>query len=309
MDAHMEVLLFPLPSGKSGARVMGRLVGFVRMIRPVNCLMMGFAVLVGASLAEAGSSMVASKLLLGFITAFTLTGASMAINDYYDREIDKINAPDHPIPSGLVSPSESIILAVLLTAVGLTAASLTNLSCLAVAVVAWVIMVLYNTRGKRTGLPGNMLVSACVAIPFIYGSLIAGGKPGATSIIFAGLAFLSNTGREVTKGIVDVPGDKARNVRTVAVSYGERKAAYVASIFYLSAVFLSGLPVILGLVSIWFVPPVAVADAGFAASSVWLIREPTRRNAKRVKNLALLWMTLGLIAFTLGGRTEWPSLR
>jgi len=297
-----KLLPFNLPERRK-VWVMGRLIGFVRMIRPVNCLMMGFAVLVGASLvgADAGSSMVASRLMLGFITAFTLTGASMAINDYYDREIDKINEPSHPIPSGLVTPSESIILAVLLTGVGLTTALLTNYSCLAVAVAAWVIMVLYNTRGKRTGLPGNTLVSACVAIPFIYGSLLAGGELKVTSIFFAGLAFLSNTGREVTKGIVDVPGDKAKNVRTVAVSYGERAAAYVAALFYMSAVLLSGVPVMLGLVSFWFIPPVIVADVGFAASSAWLIYEPTRRNAKRVKNLVLLWMMLGLVAFFLGG--------
>jgi 4-hydroxybenzoate polyprenyltransferase len=34
---------------------------------------------------------------------------------------------------------------------------------------------------------------------------------------------LSNTGREITKGIVDVKGDSAESVKTLAVRNGEKK--------------------------------------------------------------------------------------
>jgi len=282
---------------------MGTLIGFVKLIRPVNCLMVGFAVLVGASLTwtEVEFYDLVLKLTFGFLTAFTFTGASMAINDYYDREIDKINEPGHPIPSGLVTPTESLVFAAALTIIGLGAAALTGLSCLLLAVLAWTVMVFYNTKGKRTGFLGNMMVSLCVAIPFIYGSVLTAGDVKLTSLIFAGLAFLANTGREVTKGIVDVPGDRAKNVKTVAVIYGERTAAYVAATLYLVAVALSCLPVLLSQVSLWFVPPVVVADIGFVVSSIMLIREPSRLNARRIKNMVLAWMMMGLIAFIVGG--------
>ncbi|RLI37936.1 hypothetical protein DRO55_00035 [Candidatus Bathyarchaeota archaeon] len=285
---------------------MRRLKGFIKLIRPINCLMMGFAVIVGASLLGTGWEKpdLPLRLLLGFVTAYTLTGASMAINDYYDREIDAINEPDHPIPSGLVSPKESLIIAALLTVIGLSTAALTNPPCLAVATLAWIIMITYNTRGKRTGLPGNLLVSACVSIPFIYGGLLVGGRVEVISLLFAGLAFLSNTGREVNKGIVDIPGDRSKDIRTVAVSHGGRVAAYVASIFYLTAVALSLLPPILNFVSPWYLPIVAITDAGFILSSILLIRRPTRENAKRIKNLALLWMAVGMVAFITGALTR-----
>jgi len=288
---------------EKGIKVMEKVLGFIKLIRPVNCLMMSFAVLVGASfsLTEANISSLMLKLLLGFITAFTFTGASMAINDYYDREIDRINEPSHPIPSGLVTPGESLIFATVLTVIGLGAAVLTNISCLILAVVSWTVMVFYNTKGKRTGFLGNMMVSLCVAIPFAYGSLLIEDNLRPTSLVFSGLAFLANTGREITKGIIDVPGDKVKNIRTVAVVHGERTAAYVAAAFYLVAVTLSGLPVLLGLVSFWFIPPVLAADIGFIISSLMLIHEPTRMNAKRVKNMVLAWMILGLVAFIIEG--------
>jgi len=281
---------------------MSRTVGFIRLIRPVNGLMMGFAVVVGAwlVLAEQISPELALKLLLGFVTAFTLISASMAVNDYYDREIDKINEPNRPIPSGLVKPNESLVFAVVLTAAGIVAAFLTNLTCLMVATVAWIVSVTYATKGKKTGLLGNFLVSSCMAIPFIYGSFAVGQGLSLKAVFFAALAFLASTGREVTKGIVDAEGDRAKGIRTIAVSHGAEAAAYVASGFFLSAVLLSFLPPLLSLVSAWFVPFVAIADLGFASSSVMLVRDSSRENTRKIKNLVMLWMMFGMISFFAG---------
>jgi len=276
---------------------MGKLMGFLRLIRPLNCLMMGFAVIVGASLVSTLNFTI--NLLLGFATSFALTAAFMAINDFYDREIDTINEPNRPIPRGDVSPKEALIFALLLSIIGLIAAFETNLPSLLVAVIAWIIAITYITEGKGTGLPGNFLVSATVVIPFIYGGLTA-GQIETSTLLFVAIAFLSNTGREVTKGIVDVEGDRSHNIRTIAVTYGERTAAAAAAVFSLLAVCLSPLPWLWGLVSDWFLPPVLLTDIGMLVSSILLLRNYSRKNAKRTKNLSLLWFTTGLLAFILG---------
>jgi geranylgeranylglycerol-phosphate geranylgeranyltransferase len=278
-------------------RDMGKPSGFLRIIRPLNCLMMGFAVIVGASLVSALNFSI--NLLLGFITSFALTGASMAINDYYDREIDAINEPNRPIPSGAVSPREALSFGAVLSIVGLVAAFMTSISCLIVAVIAWTIFVTYTTKGKRTGFPGNLLVSTCVVIPFIYGGFVVENLT-LSVILFASMVFLSITGREVAKGIVDVEGDRSQNVRTIALLYGERTAAVLSSILSVLAVSLSPLPWLLGLVSDWFLPFVTITDAGLVVSSISLLRDYSRKNARRVKNLDLLWLTTGLLAFIAG---------
>jgi len=281
---------------------------FLRLIRPLNCIMMGVAVLAGAFVvrADVPSSLSDAllKFALGFLTAFTLSGASMAINDYWDRDIDKINEPSRPIPGGVISPVEGLIFAAVLTLIGFIAAILISPLCLFIAVVSWIISVSYNTKGKGTGLPGNFLVSSCVAVPFFYGSFIVRERPELSALIFAVLAFLSNTGREVMKGIVDIQGDRTRNIKTIAISHGERTAAYVGSTFYVLASGLSFLPVYFGLVSLWFLPFVLFADVGFVASSVMLIRDHSRENAKRIKNLALLWMSFVLLAIITGSITK-----
>jgi len=276
---------------------MGKLMGFLRLIRPLNCLMMGFAVIVGASLVFPLNFTI--NLLLGFVTSFSLTAASMAINDYYDREIDAINEPNRPIPRGDVSPKEALIFALLLSIIGFVAAFETNMPSLLVAVTALIISITYITKGKGTGLPGNFLVSATVVIPFIYGGLTV-GQIETSTLLFVAIAFLSNTGREVTKGIVDVEGDRSHNIKTIAVTYGERTAAVAATVFSLLAVCLSPLPWLWGLVSDWFLPPVLLTDIGMLVSSIMLLRNYSRKNAKRTKNLSLIWFTTGLVAFILG---------
>jgi len=278
--------------------------GYLRLMRPVNSLMMGFAVIVGASIAN--PNVVSASwinLTYGFITGFMLTAASMSINDYYDRDIDAVNEPKRPIPSGLIKPREALAYAFILTAIGLTTAYLTNpsnISCFVTAIVAWAAFVTYTIVGKRSGLPGNLLVSTCVAIPFVYGNFTVANTLELNVLIFASMAFLSNTGREITKGIVDVKGDKLQNVKTLAVHFGEKKAAVTAAIFYLLAVLLSPIPWLLNLVSFWFIPLVAITDFGLVASSFVLIKDYSGKNARKVKQIVLLWFIIGLLAFVVG---------
>jgi len=263
--------------------------------------MMGFAVIVGATLARPDDlSILWQNLVYGFITGFMLTSASMAINDYYDREIDAINEPKRPIPSGLIRPKEALIFAFVLTAIGFATAYLTNIFCFMTAIIAWAIFVIYLTVGKRSGLPGNFLVSTCVFIPFLYGNYAIASTIEPNVLIFASMVFLSNTGREITKGIVDVQGDKLQNVRTLAVRFGEKTAAVAAAFFYIFAALLSPIPWFLNLVSFWFIPFVIVTDLGLVTSSFMLIRDCSRENARKIKNAALLWFIVGLVAFVIG---------
>jgi len=280
---------------------MGKAKGVVQLMRPINCVMMGFAVFVGAVLANpafAGGDWL--KIAYGFLTGFTLCAAAMVVNDYYDRAIDAVNEPSRPIPSGLVSVRGALVLVFVLTVLGFVFAFFTSVLCLAVAAVSWVIVVAYVTVGKRTGLPGNFLVSACVATPFVYGSVAVLDWVPLNVWLFASMAFLSNTGREITKGIVDVKGDAAESVKTLAVRYGERNAAVAAAVFYVSAVALTSLPWLLGLVSFWFIPVVILTDIGFVLSSALLLKDYSRENARNIKKIVLLWFVTGLLAFVSG---------
>lgn len=274
-----------------------KLVGLLSMMRLPNCVMIGFAVIVGEVMAS--TTVPVRAAFYGFMAGFLLLAASMVLNDYFDREIDRINEPERPIPAGVIKPAEALSFSLILTAIGFWFAGNSGAGALVIATVSVIIMVLYNSRLKKTGFLGNALVSTNVAIPFVYGGFVV-GSPTWSLGIFSLLAFLSSIGREIVKGIVDVSGDTARGVKSLAATKGNAKAAKYGAALFVASVALSGLPLILGIVSYYYIPLVAICDIGFLLTAYSILANSSPRNAKRSKNYVLLWMTFGLLAFILG---------
>jgi geranylgeranylglycerol-phosphate geranylgeranyltransferase len=274
--------------------------GFFEIARIPNCIMMGLAVIIGEFM-SLGTAVPIYSVVVGFLVGFFLVAGSMAMNDILDTEIDRINSPKRPIPSGRVSKTEATAFATITLALGLSLAFALSVVNLVIAVLAVSLMLYYNRFGKKTGLPGNAVVSANLAIPFIFGGAIGGISN--TLYTFALLAFLAGMGREVIKGMADIEGDSKRVVRTLAISKGLGPAAKTGALFLVAAVLLSVIPIAFGMVSWLYTPFVLVCDLGFLYSAYSIVRDPSPGNALRSKNQALVWMLLGLIAFIAGGFT------
>lgn len=275
--------------------------GAAELIRPVNCVMIGFAVIVGAFVSRP-ASMSVPQLGLGFLTGFLICAYSMSVNDIYDMEVDKVNRPERPIPSGRVAPQEASRLSFMLLGAGM-ACSVLSLIPVAVAIAAayaflsWT----YNARVKKAGLPGNLIVASSLAIPFVYGGAISRGSIGGSLLLMMALtAFFSGVGREVVKSMADVKGDAERDVGSVARRSGLGHASKVGAAFFLLAVLTSWVPLVVGLANEIYTIGVIVPDAMFVylAGSILMNHEPD--NAYRVKKVALAGMTVGLLVF-IGG--------
>jgi len=171
---------------------------------------------------------------------------------------------------------------------------------LIIATFSMLLTVAYNSKFKKTGLIGNIMVSINVAVPFIYGGFAVANANMFPLVIFSLLAFLSGLGREVVKGIVDVTGDDAKGVRTIAVTRGAEFAAKQSAFLFLTAVTLSIVPLALKIVSLYYVPLVVICDVGFLLTSYSIWINPTPQNARRNKKYVLVWMTFGLLAFVIG---------
>ena len=270
-------------------------------MRLKNSIMMGLAVLIGEIIAH--PALFVYPVIFGFLTSFALTGAAMAINDYYDRDVDAINEPDRPLPKGLVSANGALSFSAFLSAIGLASAVVLGIGCLIFAILFLALSAFYNAKGKVLGLGGNVMVSACVAAPFLYGGFAVGTFPTNLLVIFSALAFLANTGREITKGIADIEGDRLRRVKTAAMLWGGKTAAVLAAAFYVASVVLSSVPLALREVNFLYPPLILVTDLGFVYSSISLLRDYSRENSKKTKKMVLVWMLLGLLALILGGLT------
>jgi len=283
------------------------LKAYFEILRPVNSVMIGFAVLIGELLAF-GEVPPFDVVVLGFFTGFLVCGGAMVINDFYDREIDAINVPSRPIPSGRMSPKEALIWSFVLYCLGVLSSLIINFGCAIIAVVFSVLSAMYASFLKSTGVLGNFVVSVSVGVPFLFGGVALGGwdVPALSLAIFF-TAVLANMGREITKGIMDVEGDALGGVKTLAVRFNERAAAKIAALFFFSAVFVSQLPYFLDFATLWFEITVSFVGAGFIILGVRIVRNPSKENSKRVKKRALKLMALALICF-LGEALIFPEI-
>lgn len=274
--------------------------GFVKIIRPINCTMMGLAVVVGGVIAS-GSFNLDPRLFYGSLTGFFLAGVINVLNDIHDLELDRINRPERPLPSSEIKVRPAAAWASVLLAIGLASASLVSAVCLAFAGIAALLGALYNRSIKRTGLPGNVVVAAIVSLPFVYGWLAVGDGDRPLLWLFFTTAFCAILGREVLKGMADVEGDSQKGIRTIAVAKGMRKAAFAATGLFIVAILLSFLPLLMKLVSLIYLPLIIPTDVGFLFSSAKITRDPSPQTAYVEKKRALAWMALALFAFMAGG--------
>ncbi len=273
----------------------------VDLIRPVNCAMIGFAVIVGVFVSKP-PTVPLLQTSLGFLTGFFVCAYSMAVNDVYDVEVDRVNRPDRPLPSGRTSVGGGfrLSLAVLIAGIGCSALSL-NAAAVGIALLYAFLSWLYNSRAKKTGLAGNLIVASSLAIPFIYGGVISGGNITRSLLLMMALtSFFSGVGREVVKAMADVEGDAKRGIDSVARSKGLKTASIVGAVFFILAVVTSWVPLVVGLANRFYTFGVLVPDAIFVYLAASIITGRSEQNAYRVKRIALVGMTAGLVVF-IGG--------
>jgi len=273
----------------------------ISILRPINCAMIGFAVIIGYFVSKPASVSPAA-IVLGFITGFAICAFSMVVNDYYDIEVDRVNQPTRPLPSGEVSRSGAVGIAVVMLLLGFAATALL-LDAGAVLIVALYTLLawLYDFRAKKYGLAGNLIVASSLAIPFIYGGVISGGKVFDSLLLFmASTSFLAGVGREVVKAMADVPGDQKRGVRSYASVHGLRSASLLGAAFFLAAVVTSVLPLLLISVNVFYKFGVVLPDLAFVYLAYRILTHADVKGALSVKKTALLGMLVGLIVF-IGG--------
>lgn len=268
---------------------------YIRMMRPGNCLMGAAGVLL-AALICAGTdrfSDFALEVAYSMLVVVAFTGAGNSLNDYCDREVDKVAHPDRPIPSGKIAPRAALLFSAVMFAAAFLISLFVNWWSVAIVLTSVAVMVGYEMFLKAEGIAGNLAISWLTGALFLFGG--AAVLRLELAWILAALAFLATLGREVVKDIQDVEGDK-RARSTLPMRIGKRGAGIVGSLGFAGAVLLSPVPYITDLLSVWYVPVVVVADGIFIYCALIHFRDPEQ--GQRVAKLAML---VALIAFLVGG--------
>ena len=228
----------------------------------------------------------------------------MVSNDIYDYEVDRVNQPTRPLPSGKITVRQATTFSIILLLLGLVSSLELGFANLGIAALFALIGWYYNYRGKQSGLFGNSLVALSLAIPYIFGSIALGNYSINLAYLLALTSFLAGMGREVLKGVSDVEGDRIRNVRTVALVRGTGLAKTLSAIFFLLAVGSSVLPLVFGLLgkaTDLYVVLILIPDGIFLYLSYRVLKVKNVGETPKLKSVALGGMMLGLIVYLLSG--------
>ena len=229
---------------------MSKLKAIWELMRLEHGVMIAIAILIGSLIALKGEGLPPiDKFILTFFTALLLEASTFALNDYYDLEIDKKNKrKDRPLVRGDLSPKSAIYLFFIFFPLGIICSFFVNLACFVIALITALLAVLYDMKMKKVKLIGNFYIAYVMAIPFVFGGAAVVANESLffeidpSIFIIALIAFLTGSGREIMKDVMDFEGDKEKGVKSFPKYFGPRKSNVVAALFYLIAIVLSFLP-------------------------------------------------------------------
>ena len=138
------------------------LKGYLQLMRPANIVTAWADILLG--FAAAGASVERGNIItLGWLVLATtgLYGGGVVLNDVCDAQLDAVERPERPIPSGRVSKGGAIALAIILLLMAVLAAAMVSHISAVLAVAIAVGAFVYDKWGKHQSLLGPLNMGAC----------------------------------------------------------------------------------------------------------------------------------------------------
>ncbi|MDC0155872.1 MAG: hypothetical protein DBX07_00990 [Candidatus Poseidoniales archaeon] len=187
----------------------------------------------------------ASITILHGLSVWAFMCSWNALNDILDVEIDKLNQPNRPLPSGDISLNNAKFLTAILMCfslfclvyAGYISSSIEDgFENWAPSILIWLLAIFlltnyesssnYSLKLKDRGLPGNFAISLSVGMVILFGAagVFEPTEPRVLSLFFIGISY--NLAREIVKDIEDMEGDEGRN--TLAMRIGVEKARVLA---------------------------------------------------------------------------------
>lgn len=218
----------------------------LQLMKPVTWIPLMWGVVCGA--ASSGNFVWSVPHVLAAVSCMVLSGPLLAgftqtINDYYDREIDAINEPDRPIPSGAISLGQVQAQIVVLLIAGLGLAVLLDLWAAQtfptrhsqwvvtlIALVGVFLAYIYSApplKLKQNGWLGNYALGASyIALPWCAGHALFGTLTPTIVVLTLFYSF-AGLGIAIVNDFKSVEGDRRLGLKSLPVQFGITGAAWI----------------------------------------------------------------------------------
>lgn len=215
----------------------------LQLMKPITWIPLIWGVLCGA--ASSGHfdwtlENVLKSALCMLMSGPLLTGYTQTINDYYDREIDAINEPYRPIPSGAISIPQVVTQIFVLVGAGIGVSYLLDLWAghdfpimLVLTLFGIFVAYIYSApplKLKQNGWLGNYALGASyIALPWWAGQALFGTLTP-TIMVVTLIYSLAGLGIAVVNDFKSVEGDRELGLQSLPVMFGVTTAAWISAI-------------------------------------------------------------------------------
>ena len=267
---------------------------FWQLLKPRVMSLVIFTGFVGMFLAPADM-----HPLLFVISLFAIAagaGASGAINQWYDRDIDAImeRTRGRPVPSGAVDPAEALSFGLVISTLSVLLLGLAA-NWLAAGLLAFTIFfygVIYTIWLKRST-PQNIVIGgAAGALPPVIGwAAVTGGLSIEPLVLFA-IIFMWTPPHFWALALFRNEDYVRANVPMLPVVAGEAETRRQILIYALLLALLAMVPTLIGMTSMVYGVGVAALGMNFVRLSWVLYRRPDDAVARRLFAFSILYLFL-----------------
>lgn len=275
---------------------------YIEILRPGNAIMGAISIILVAIIDKS----ISIPVILAMLAVFFETAAGNVINDYFDYNIDLINKPERPIPSGRISLRNGKYYAYLLFLLGtlcgfLISYTTDNWIPFIIVLLADIILYLYAYKLKATPLIGNLAVGFMTGFGFVFaGFSINNPNIILTSAYLGFFAFVMTTAREIIKDIEDIEGDKADGARTLPILIGVKIPTVISVFLIIIDCILCPLLYFRHIFGFYYLIVIAVAVILFLYSAAIIAKSQDKESAHKSSGYLKKGMLIAFVSFIFG---------
>ena len=273
-----------------------------KLVRFEHAIMLAVAVIIAIVITLGEIPEMGKLFFLALLVPIFSEVGSFALNDYLDREADRINGMmDRPLVKGTIQPKSALLLSIFSFAISIIAGYLINEIAFLIAVFYNAFAVLYNIKLKDLPLVGNIFIATTMAIPFIFGAYVYTDSPPEVLWDIALLGFIAGLAREIVKSVEDMEGDReARKSKTLPILIGKGPSLFISSMLFLLFIPLTIVPYMMDL-SIHFASGffLFIADISILILALYLLYAREDKTFSMTRKYSLAALFCGLISLLL----------
>jgi len=274
---------------------------FIALMKPRVMSLVVFTTVIGMMLAPTAPHPL--LMVIAILAIAAGAGASGAINQWYDRDIDAVmkRTQSRPIPAGKINPDEALAFGVIISMLSVLVLWFAA-NVMAAALLAFTIFfyaVVYSVWLKRST-PQNIVIGgAAGAFPPAIGWLAAGGSLTLEPLILFGIIFIWTPPHFWALALVKNDDYTRAGIPMMPVVAGAQSTINQIVAYSIVLAPFAVLPAVMGMTSILYGVVASMLGLGFLGYALRLKREPSDANAMALFKYSILYLFLIFLALGL----------